>query len=86
LNLSPTNIQSEVPPPPIVRNTAIPSVRQAPIAASEISDDEQPAWLDEQYQRDLETLDRIERQREEADPCFFCAMGDIARERMETPT
>jgi hypothetical protein len=41
---------------------------------SEISDDEQ-------YLRDLETLDRIERQREEADPCFFCAMGELAAGR-----
>jgi hypothetical protein len=74
LNLSTPSIQAELPPPAISLNTAIPSVRQVPIAVSEISDDEQ-------YLRDLETLDRIERQREEADPCFFCAMGELAAGR-----
>lgn len=38
-------------------------------------------WLREQYLRDLETLDRIERQRGEQDPCFFCAMGEIIAAR-----
>jgi len=30
-----------------------------------------------QWLRDLATLDRIERQREELDPCFFSAMGEL---------
>lgn len=36
---------------------------------------------DEQYLRDLEVLDRIEQQLGMQDPCFFCAMGEIAREQ-----
>ncbi len=34
----------------------------------------------DQYLRDLETL---ERQALYPDPCFFCAMGEVVRERME---
>lgn len=34
-----------------------------------------------QYRRDIETLVRIERQREEQDPCFFSAMGELAAGR-----
>jgi hypothetical protein len=35
-----------------------------------------------QWQRDLETLDRIERQREEAASCFFCDIADVMAGRV----
>lgn len=80
----PTAIQPQ--PSRAGRRTALTDEAGKPPTSTDLrvaEDARHEQWLREQYLRDLETLERIEQQRGEQDPCFFCAHADLVRTQLE---
>lgn len=64
---------------PTLQHEAAPRTRGRTAPTGEVQ--ETPTSTRSQYLIDLDTLDRIERQNGEQDPCFFTAMGEISAVR-----
>jgi hypothetical protein len=73
---APTQERAALPAPCIFQPSTVSDGRCG--STPDVSDVRQD-WLEQQWLRDLDTLDRIEQQNE----CFFEAMGSLRASRME---